>query len=233
MALTILTFWWGDKYPSYYVDRLVAGVRNHLVAPHRFICVHGRGLYPPASVIAVPLVDPAFCTIAGCFARLRMFHPPWQRSIGVGPGDRVVWLDLDLIITGALDVLFDRPEPFVILQGANASNPCPYNGSVVMLRGGEHPEVFADFTLEAARAAPSHEFPDDQGWLAHVVPNAAGWKAGASSGIYAYGKPGWPIGRTDLPFDARIVAFPGSRDPRDFVELEWVRRHWCESRHHA
>jgi hypothetical protein len=68
--------------------------------------------------------------VPGCFARSALFDPEWQARHGIEPGDRFVCLDLDLIVTGPLDGLFDRPEPFAILQGVNASNPCPYNGSV-------------------------------------------------------------------------------------------------------
>ena len=152
-----------------------------------------------------------------------MFDPAWQAEHGIT--GRLVCMDLDMIITGPLDELFDRPEPFAILQGANAANPCPYNGSLMQLRAGAHPEVWSEFNLEAARAAPFYEFPDDQGWLAHKVPNAAGWRAGPESGAYAFQKPGWPRGEA-LPRNARVVAFPGWRDPIGFQHLPWVQEHW-------
>jgi hypothetical protein len=176
----------------------------------------------------IPDEDRRLLTIQGCFARLRLFDPAFQARHLVEPGDRIVCLDLDLIVTGGLDPLFDRPEPFVILQGANASNPCPHNGSVWMLRAGEHPEIWSDFTLDAAAKVPFDSFPDDQAWFAAKIPDAAGWKVGASSGIYAFQKPGWP-GADTLPQTARIVAFPGKRDPSQFTKIQWVREHWVMS----
>jgi hypothetical protein len=209
--LIISTWIWGTKYQGLdYLDHLVRGVARHLSEPHRFVVVT-----PP---------DIHLTEIPGCFARLRMFDPEWQRSIAMEDGDRLVCTDLDVVITGPLDDLFDRPEPFVILQGANAANPCPYNGSLMMLRTGAHPEVWSEFSVEAAGAAPFYEFPDDQGWLAHKVPGAAGWKAG-EGGVYAFQKPGWPKGEA-LPADARFVAFPGKRDPSQFTHLPWVKEHW-------
>jgi hypothetical protein len=137
-----------------------------------------------------------------------------------------VCIDLDTVITGPLDGLFDRPENFIILQGANASNPCPFNGSLMMLRAGARPDVWRDFSLKAAGSVPFFEFPDDQGWLWHKIPDAAGWKAGSESGVYAFQKPGWP--KDDrLPADAKIVAFPGWRDPSKFANEPWVRQHWA------
>lgn len=212
--ITVCTWLWGSKYGPHYVERLARGVARHLEQPHRF-------------VVFRPQPEDEYLTqVPGCLARLRMFDPAWQKANGIEEGQRVVCLDLDLIITGELDPLFDRPETFVILQGANAVNPCPYNGSVFMLRGGAHPQVWSDFSLAVIGMLPFYAFPDDQGWLAHKLPNSAAWRAGASSGIYAFQKPGWPAGQ-GLPNNARIVAFPGSRDPSQFEGLDWVREHWC------
>jgi hypothetical protein len=224
--LTILTFLWGSKYSLYYVDRLAAGIRRHLTQPYRFICIHDRGGAGwTADYEHHPLPDPGLAAIPGCFARLRTFSPAWQHQLGIAPGERIVWLDLDLVVTGRLEPLFDRDEDLVILQGANASNPCPFNGSVLMLRAGAHARVWSDFSPAAAKAIPYHSFPDDQGWIAAKVPRAAGWQAGVRSGIYAFAKPGWPKGLS-LPAGARIVAFPGGRDPSDYAYLDWIKTHW-------
>jgi hypothetical protein len=212
--LHIMPWCWGSKYPEPYVERLIAGVSRHLLQPFKF-----RPVRPEPE-------DEHLTRIPGCFARLRAFDPDWQVRQGMQEGDRLVCVDLDLIVTGPLDPIFDRPEPFVIFQGANSANPCPYNGSVWMLRFGAHPEVWRDFSLDAARAVPFYEFPDDQAWFAAKVPDAAGWKAGPESGVYAFKKPGWPAKGEELPAGARIVAFPGHRDPSHFTHLEWVREHW-------
>jgi hypothetical protein len=184
--LTVCTWLWGDKYPQLYIERLAESVARRLKQPHQF-----RVFTPEAD-------DQHLTQIPGCFARLRMFDPAWQEANGFR--GRLVCLDLDLVVTGPLDSLFDRPEPFVILQGVNASNPCPYNGSAMMLRAGAHPEVWSDFNLEAVKASAAFEFHDDQGWLHHKVPGAAGW--GPGDGVY-----GW-------------------RDPIGFQHLPWVQEHW-------
>lgn len=214
-GLTICTWLWGDKYGPDYVEKLRAGVARNLRQPHEF-----RVFTPRAD-------DLHLTEIKGCFARLRMFDPEWQQANGFLPGDRIVCMDLDLIVTGPLDELFDRPEPFVILQGANAVNPCPFNGSLWMLQAGYRPDVWHEFSVELAGKIPFHEFPDDQAWFADMIPDAAWWQAGRESGVYAFQKPGWPKGE-QLPKDARIVAFPGWRDPSNYIRLEWVREHWGE-----
>ena len=210
MALTIVTWAWGTKYPRHYIDRLRAGVHRNMRGAYRFI-------------VATPQPEDSPLTeVPGCFARLRMFDPAWQD--GIGADDRIVCLDLDMVVTGALDDLFDRPEPFVILQGVNSANPNPYNGSIWMLRKGYRPDVWADFSLKAAAAVPFYAFPDDQAWFHHKIPDAGAF--GPKTGCYGFQKPGWPRGDA-LPANARLVAFFGKRDPVQFTHLDWVRRHWC------
>jgi len=209
--LTVATWIWGKKYNGQYIARLKRGLQRGLKQPHRFV------LFEPW-----PGDEALF---AGCFVRLRMFNPSFQRYWGIAAGVRVVCVDLDVIITGELDPLFDRPESFCILTGANAANPCPYNGSLIMFRAGAHWDLWQDFSLEEAAKIPKYEFPDDQGWIAARLPNAAGWKAGSASGVYAFKKPGWPKGDA-LPGDARMVCFPGARDPSQFTHLSWVKEYW-------
>lgn len=210
--LTIATWLWGTKYGPEYVERLQAGVARHLKQPYEF-----RVFTPPA-------VDMDLTEVKGCFARLRLFDPEFQRANGIE--GRVVCMDLDLIVTGPLDELFDRPEPFVILQGVNAKNPCPMNGSLFMLQAGYRPDVWSEFSLELAAKIPFAEFPDDQAWFADMIPDAGAF--GPEQGVYAFQKPGWPKGDA-LPKDARIVAFPGWRDPSKFTSLPWVKEHWIAS----
>lgn len=151
--------------------------------------------------------------------------------MGFDPGDRIVQIDVDTIITGSLDSLFDRDDDFVIMQGGNASNPCPYNGAMWMQRAYTNEHIYSDFSLTAAAKIPYDSFPDDQGWFAHKLPNAAGWKCGRDTGVYVFRKPGWPsfvdasIG-DDLPRGARLVTFSGRRTPEGFKHLDWVKRHW-------
>jgi len=229
--LTVVTWLWGDKFGSGDVAKLHAAVQRNLRYEHRFLCVTDRPTDDmPCLTAEIP--DPGLTKVKGCFARLRMFDPDWQTANYID--DRVVCIDLDTVITGSLEGLFNRAEPFVIMQGGNASNPCPYNGALQMLQCGAHPEVWGDFSLKAARATPFFEFPDDQGWLAAKVPGAAGWKCGAESGVYVFHKPGWP-GWDErknstfidaLPKGARLVTFSGWRSPKRFAHLDWVASNW-------
>lgn len=230
--LTVSTWLWGDKFGVEDVAKLVASVRRNLKQPHRFLCVTDRPFFDDMPCECTNILDVELTRRKGCFARLRMFDPGWQSTLGIT--DRLVSIDLDTIITGPLDELFNRPESFVIMQGGNASNPCPYNGAMMMLRPGVHPELWDEFSLEAADQSKYYEFPDDQGWIWTKVPSAPGWKCGKQTGVFVFHKPGWPGWDTvakatpndALPKGAKVVTFSGWRSPKRFKHLDWVRRHW-------
>jgi hypothetical protein len=208
----ITTWAWGSKYGAEYVERLKAGVARNLTRPYEF------------RVFAPEPEDVHLTEIKGCFCRLRAFDPEWQARQGIGPGDRLVTLDLDLIVTGALDDLLSRPEPFGILQGVHSSNPLNFNGSFWWLDAGYRPDVWSDFSLEAAAKERFADFPDDQSWMESRLAAEAG-RVGPETGVFGFHKPGWPKGEV-LPKNASIVAFPGWRDPVGFKHLDWVKEHW-------
>lgn len=163
--------------------------------------------------------------IPGCFARLRVFDQHWQQKQGIYVGDQIVCIDLDSIVTGPLDDAFRIDGPFAILQGANRHR-FRFNGSIWSLTATFRPDIWHDFSLDEARKVPYAEFPDDQQWIeAKLGYSPANWMVGPPSGIYAVGKLGWPP-ETELPSDARLVVFPGWRDPSKFTNLDWVKRHW-------
>lgn len=205
----VVTWFWGEKYSWDYVKKLRGGLERNLDGEFWHTCMRPR---PNEEHL-----------LKGCFVRLKLFDPEWQKQHDLEPGDRIVCMDLDLVITGPLDDLFNRPEPFTILQGVNTANPCPFNGSLWMLQAGYRPDVWHEFSLDLAAKVPFHEFPDDQAWLADMLPDAGSF--GPEDGVYAFQKRGWPKGEA-LPKNAKIVAFPGWRDPSQYVRLDWVQEHW-------
>lgn len=220
--ITVTTYLWGWKYSKVDVERLRIGLERHLKQPHRFVCISDRPIYSNVHY-AIPQQDLPLLEAPGCFARLRLFDPKFQDEIGAT--DKIVNIDLDVVVTGQLDSLFDTNATFKILGGANSGNPCPYNGSIFMLRKGKHQDVIDKFSMEVAREIPFHEFVDDQAWFHHMMPNAETWPV-AESGIYAFEKPGWPRRSIRLPRNAVLVVFPGWRNPSLFRDIPWISKNW-------
>jgi len=227
MAVAFVTWLWGQKYSPLDVCKLADGIRRNTNLHFRFIVVTDQQLKNsvPSYVEIIPLPNPELIG-RGCFCRLRMFDPEWQQQNKFD--DRIVSIDLDAVITGNVDQLFNGNEKFLILQGVNAVNPNPFNCSVMMLKSGACSNAWTEFSMEKTKQIVFHEFPDDQGWIWHLFPNACGWRGGEISGIYAFQKPGWPYSQSIqyLPYNARIVTFIGWRKPKDFADLPWMMQHW-------
>ncbi len=228
--LFVCTWLWGKKWPPVYVERLGKALRRNLKQPFRFVLVTDQKVQGGADIVLpIEEADREILAKPGCLVRMRMFDPAWQEKIGAVPGDRIVNIDVDAIVTAGLDPLFDRDDEFTIMQGFNGTNPCPFNGSLWMFRAGCRHDVWSDFSFASykARGVPYHAFPDDQGWLHHKFPNAAAYTP--RDGVYAMKKIGWgTAGRRVLPAGARFVAFPG-RDPQTYVGVNWVDKHWVGS----
>lgn len=222
--MTYITWIWGDKYGEEDVNKLAASIGRNTRENHRFVVFSDRKLKvaPPAEV---KTIEDKHLIGRGCFCRLRMFDPEWQMRHGFD--DKIVSLDLDLVITANVDALFRRKEKFLILKGVNAVNPNPLNCSLMMLRAGEMPQIWQKFSIDKVETMKYHEFPDDQGWIWHLVQFPDGWVGGSSSGVYGFRKPGWPFQNGQaLPRGAVIVAFVGSKKPSQYSRLDWVMRHW-------
>jgi hypothetical protein len=175
----------------------------------------------------VHLIDEAdapYLSKLGCLVRMRMFDRGWQQRIGSRPGDIIVNIDIDCVITGSIDHLFGSDNEFRIMQGFNSTNPCPFNGSLWSFKAGERHDVWNDFSLEAHKKfnVPIHAIADDQGWLHHKFPKAKAYTP--QDGVYCFKKKTWETGAW-LPKGACLVAFPG-RDPAKYQELDWVRKNW-------
>lgn len=81
----------GGIYTAEWVDRLAAGVRRHLAAPHHFVCLTDVPL-ALSGIAAVPLAAGAR---AGWWSKLELFRP----DLFAG---RVLYLDLDSVVVGDL-----------------------------------------------------------------------------------------------------------------------------------
>lgn len=227
-GLTVVTWLYGQKWGEDYVDRLFDGLRRNTRRPIRCALITDRDFASSADItVRFGAEDTALAQHKGCLIRLRLFDRAMQERLGIAPGERIINIDVDAVITGEIDSLFDRGGEFTIMQGFNQTNPCPFNGSLWIFRADERHDVWEDFSIEAARRVPFHAFPDDQAWLHHKFPKAAAFTA--KDGVYAFKKITWPpVSRGikhGLPDNARIVAFPG-RDPKQYQWLGWVRKHW-------
>jgi hypothetical protein len=206
---------WGGLYPVEYVERLFAGVRAFMPAdtPFRFVCYtdDARGL--PEGVEARPLPEGA----PGWWGKLALFA-----SGEFLPGQRVVYLDLDVVVVGPLDWLAKYAGDFAAC--ADWLRPGRLNSSVMAWRGGWGRHIW-DSWVAAGR--PTKLVPSDQEWIERVAPRwtrlqqlVPGRREAVSyRHDCAVGLP---------PRDASVVCFHGQPKPH-MCSDEWVRMAWAST----
>lgn len=234
--LSVVCWKWKPKpgYRSAYgpdqVHTLARMVARHYRRPHRFICVTDdpAGLDPAIEVIPLweqygELPSPHGGNNPSCYRRLRAFAP----DAGDLFGERLVSLDLDVVLVGDVSPLWDRPEDFVIW--GDTAKGTPYNGSMWLLRTGTRPRVWTEFdpVKSPARARALGYIGSDQAWIgAALGPNEPRWTA--RDGVYSYRNEIKAKGGL-LPPNARIVIFHGHVDPWHSAtqrRYRWVREHY-------
>ena len=237
--VTIVCFKWNRQktglelphvcdYGHRHVNILKASIDRNTTRTHRFICVTDDWSCLNKDIEVVQLWDKCL-SLGGCFNRLFVFSEIMRKYLG----DRFICIDLDCVITGNIDDLLRRQEDFVINQypkdkPGNATQQ-HYNGGLFMMDAGARKQVWDTFdplvspSILEERKTRREVCGSDQAWIAHTLGDGEAMFTPAD-GVYDYRVLG---NRGILPADAKIVMFPGRRDPsteRDNVP--WIRRCW-------
>jgi hypothetical protein len=235
--MTVVTWKWrpAQGYRSTFgpdaVNTLRAMVRRHYPHPHRFVCVtdEAAGIAPDVEIVPdwgdfADVPSPHGGRNPSCYRRLRLFHPDASRWFG----DRIVSLDLDVVITADLAPLWDRSEDFVAWGDTNPLPGSHYNGSMILLTAGSRSQVWTRFdpATSPRQSLKARCFGSDQGWISYCLgPGEAKWTR--ADGVYSFRN---EIAATRaLPSNARLVVFHGAHDPWDaYVQANypWVQLYY-------
>lgn len=234
---TFVCWKWDDpgyerKFPAAYVNILRAMLERHCSLPHRLVCVTEdiKGLDPRIEVTPPPpearalarIANPAGQRFPKCYQRLWNF----SHSARALFGERFMALDIDVVITGALDPLIARTENFV-----GWTDPAfrwnKVAGGIYMMTAGAHPEVWEDFDPKTspriAKEAGCHG--SDQGWISYKLYPPEGTFTRAEGVVSAK----WLPANKPLPQGVRIVSTPGELKPWSLAlqrRFPWLKQHW-------
>ena len=234
--LTVVCWKWKPQpdYRSQFGPETVNVLKNmvarHYRRPHDFVCVTDDPEGIDRSIRIVPLwkdhadiPNPTSRRNPSCYRRLRAFSA--EAADLFGP--RFVSLDLDCVITGDLEPLWDRPEEFVIW--GDTARRTPYNGGMFLLTAGSRRRVWDEFDPDCSPALTRSlgMIGSDQAWIAACLgPGEPRWTI--DDGVYSFNNHIRRCGGK-LPANARIVFFHGRADPWQTEvqsQYPWVKAHW-------
>lgn len=230
MSLSIVTFKWkGSKgfrneYTADHVNRLAEMLKRNTTLKYEFFCVTDDPTGIREDVKIIPLWENPAPHYGGtkrpnCFARLKVFSEEAKAMFG----ERVLWMDLDVLILGNIDHILRDKSDFKLWYVDGEISPC--NGSLVMHRLGTRRYLWDRFNPNDIDAEEGYQkttgfIGSDQAWIAQNL-QPQDLRFGKVDGVYSYrchlkGKP--------LPADVKMVFFHGDDKADDLMQVGWVRR---------
>ncbi len=226
---TVLCMKWGKAYSADYVNILYRAVSANLEQPFRFICLTDDDNGLDRSIEAYPLPDMGLTTERlknGGWQKLCMFAPTLYQIEG-----RVLFLDLDIVIVGALDVFFDNSSPLTMIREwpkfwhrvLMRQDQAGGNSSVLAFDIGTQTQIYHAFMADSAAAFAN--FRNEQRFLAAHAQGLIYWSKGLCLSFKADLMHFPPLNflrrPRALPSNARIVAFHGWPLPQDVCSHSW------------
>lgn len=237
--LTVVFALWSDPkqrwreaygYSMEHVDRAARMVRRNLQIPHRFLLLTDDQFHNVPTILdagdawQIDYLDEKLLMLGHRWPKLSLFSPVAKEY-----GDQLLYLDLDMVITGPLDSLV-TDDDFRIVQQTVPLKGMHYNSSIMLLRPGTRDRVWNEFDPDKAmRLCRENQYgASDQYWIANVLGgDERTWSP--VDGVYQFRDVMTCVDDKKLPHNARIVIFPGPYDP-SMPTLQrgypWIKEHW-------
>lgn len=232
MKKQVICINWGKKYGAPYINRLYAMLARNLAPPFTLTCFTDRadGIRPEVRAEPLPPLDVPMPTgTQGIWPKARLWGP--RLADLTGP---VLFLDLDLVITGRMDEFFDYGEPDAVILARNPSTPFERLGQTSIFRFpvGKLVPLQQRFIADPQGVADTYQF--EQRFVTREAPG----------GIEFWPK-GWvrhfrqectrppPLNfflPPRLPPGTKVVIFPGALQPPHAAAGHWGKRYPRRSR---
>ena len=146
----------------------------------------------------------------------------WQYPLYDLEGD-VLFLDLDLVITGDLDRFFDfKPGNYCVIENWTQIGENIGNTSCFKFPIGKYNSVFEKFKRNPKKYWKKYHI--EQIYLSAQIKNQVFWPPEWCKSFKHDLLPSWPLRiwqPAKLPDNTSIVAFTGKPDPDDVVNGKW------------
>lgn len=215
-------------YTSWDVNNMRRMLKKHTTVPFRFVCFTDDPSGLDFDVVALPMWQD-HRERGGCFTRLRVFSEEMREMVG----ERLLCIDLDTVVVGNIDHILSRTEDFVYYRWeGKVGEASRFNCGLYMMNAGARKAVWTEFDkytdLAVAAIKASHHVGTDQAWCNLALDLREESYFGRRDGIYDMRVDVMSRPTMNLPPNARMVTFPGPRDPKDarFQGLDWIKEHY-------
>ncbi len=217
---TIICMKWGSRYGPEYVNRLFTSIKRHTKRTTKVYCFTDDMEGINTNIICKPLPKIKLPN-AISFTPWRKLSI-WQYPLYGIKGD-VLFLDLDLVITGNLDQFFDyKPGNYCVIENWTQKGQNIGNTSCFRLPVGKYASIFTEFQKEPTKYWKKYHI--EQIYLSDKIKNQAFWPSDWCKSFKHDLLPRWPYRiweASKLPKATSIVAFTGKPDPDDVINGKW------------
>lgn len=215
-GLTVACVRTGTKYGNQYVERLRNGVARHLHRPYRFVCLTDQ----PERIAQVEYEPIGDLQLPGWWAKMYLFAHNWRY------GQRVIFLDLDMVICSDIGKLAEVTEPFAICDNftrrAGGHWPCRYSSACMVFNPELDSGVWERFEQNRRGYIKGpYEKYGDQRIIELLYPNAALLQPKVGEHFFLHYR--WLT--RNRPANVAVVVFAGRNKP-DNTAIDWVKREW-------
>lgn len=217
---------WGTKYGPRFINRLYAMVARNITPPFRFTCFTDDTAGIRHEVDAQPLPEIPIeipKTRRGIWPKSRL----WGERLADLTGN-VLFLDLDIVITGSLDDLFTYGDPDQVILSRNAAKPFERLGQTSCFRFPVGKLLPLQEAFCADPIAISDKYVYEQRFVTRKAPGGIDLFPSPWIRHFRYQCiPLFPLNWWMTPQagkDARVVIFPGGVHPEVAIRGGWVGR---------
>ena len=221
---------WGNKFPADYVNRLYSMVLKNMDCKFRFVCFteNSNGIRSEVEIQNLPELELLPGSPERGWRKLTVF----KKDFG-GLSGPTLFLDLDVVIVGKLDVFFNQPGDFLIAHDKKNSQKKEGNSSVFRFEIGKYPHILDYFENNSEKV--KNEVRHEQSYLTRDewVPS------------YKYKCcPSWLkswFKAPSIPKGARIILFHGVPNPSEAIignsgkwyrhiqPSPWIKDYWINN----
>ena len=211
---------WGSRYGPEFVNRLYSSIQRHTKRKTNVYCFTDDEQRINKNVICKPLPDIKLPK-AIAFSPWRKMSL-WQYPLSDLKGD-ILFLDLDLVITGDLDRFFDyKPGNYCVIENWTQIGQKIGNTSCFRFPSRKYTSVFEKFEKNPKKYWKKYHI--EQVYLSNQIKDQTFWPSEWCKSFKHDLLPKWPFRiwqPAKLPKDTSIVAFTGKPDPDDVVIGKW------------
>jgi len=217
---TIICMKWGTRYGVDYVNRLASMIRRNTQRPTRIVCFTDRpqGIEAGVEIAALPPINiPERVQWLG-WRKISL----WQAPLLDFEGD-VLFLDLDVVITGSLDEFFDfAPGRYCVAKNWSEPELRVGNTSVYRFPVGRMTYIYDAFNRHPEPVLARYR--NSQKYISGEAKDMVFWPPEWCLSFKHSLLPKWPMNFflvPKLPPGTKVVAFTGKPDPDEARDGTW------------